>query len=85
MNEAIAVEEAGLEVPMKKPVAAEIPKDIAAAMKKIPGLTAAFKKLTPSAQREYMLHFDGAKKEETRISRVEKYAAKILAGKRMNS
>ena len=85
MNEAIAVEEAGLEVPMKKPAAAEVPKDIAAAMKMIPGLTAAFKKLTPSAQREYMLHFDGAKKEETRISRVEKYAANILAGKRMNS
>ena len=85
MNEAIAVEEAGLEVPMKKPVAAEIPKDIAAAMKKISGLTVAFKKLTPSAQREYMLYFDGAKKEETRISRVEKYADKILAGKRMNS
>ena len=32
-----------------------------------------------------MLYFDGAKKEETRISRVEKYADKILAGKRMNS
>jgi uncharacterized protein YdeI (YjbR/CyaY-like superfamily) len=85
MNEAIAVEESGVEVPMKKPVAAEIPKDIAAAMKKIPGLTVAFKKLTPSAQHEYMLHFDGAKKEETRFSRVEKYADKILAGKRMNS
>lgn len=85
INEAIAIEEAGLQVPMKKPVAPEIPKDIAATMKKIPGLTVAFKKLTPSCQREYMMYFDGAKKEETRVSRVEKYADKIIAGKRMNS
>jgi uncharacterized protein YdeI (YjbR/CyaY-like superfamily) len=84
MAEAIAVEEAGIEVPMKKAAALETPADIAAAMKKIPGLSVAFKKLTPSCQREYMLYFDGAKKEETRISRVEKYAEKILSGKRMN-
>ena len=85
MAEAIAVEEAGIEVPMKKPTPVELPKDIAATMKKIPGLTVAFKKLTPSCQREYMMYFDGAKMEETRVSRVEKYAEKILAGKRMNN
>jgi len=85
MLEAIAVEESGVEVPMKKPVPVELPKDIAAAMKKISGLTPAFKKLTPSAQREYMMFFESAKKEETRIARVEKYADKIIAGKRMNS
>ena len=84
MLEAIAVEESGVEVPMKKPVPVELPKDIAAAMKKISGLTPAFKKLTPSAQREYMMFFESAKKEETRIARVEKYADKIIAGKRMN-
>ena len=84
MLEAIAVEESGVEVPMKKPAPVELPKDIAAAMKKIPGLPTAFKKLTPSCQKEYMLYFDGAKKEETRISRVEKCAEKILSGKRMN-
>lgn len=82
--EAIAIEEAGIEVPMKKPIPAELPADIAGAMKKITGVAAAFKRLTPSAQREYLLYFDGAKKEETRISRVEKYAQRILAGKRMN-
>jgi len=85
MLEAIAVEESGVEVPMKKPAPVELPKDIAAAMKKISGLTPAFKKLTPSAQREYMMFFESAKKEETRIARVEKYADKIIAGKRMNS
>jgi uncharacterized protein YdeI (YjbR/CyaY-like superfamily) len=84
MLEAIAVEEAGLQVPMKKPTEVVIPSDIALAMKKISGLTVAFKKLTPSCQREYMLYFDGAKKAETRVSRVEKYASQILSGKRMN-
>ena len=85
MAEAIAVEEAGIEVPMKKPVPVELPADIAAAMKKIPGLSVAFKKLTPSCQREYMMYFESAKKAETRVSRVEKYAEKILSGKRMNN
>ena len=85
MAEAIAVEEAGIEVPMKKAAPVELPADIAATMKKIPGLSVAFKKLTPSCQREYMMYFDGAKKAETRVSRVEKYAEKILAGKRMNN
>ena len=85
MAEAIAVEEAGIEVPMKKPVPVELPADIAATMKKIPGLSVAFKKLTPSCQREYMMYFESAKKAETRVSRVEKYAEKILSGKRMNN
>lgn len=84
MTDAIAIEEAGLQVAMKRPMPVKLPKDIAAAMKKIPGLAVAFKKLTPSCQREYLLYFDGAKKAETRVSRVEKYAEKILSGKRMN-
>jgi len=84
MKDATAVEESGAQVPMKKSVAPEVPEDIAKAMKKISGLSVAFKKLTPSCQREYMLYFDGAKKPETRVARVEKYAEKILLGKRMN-
>ncbi len=85
MAEAIAVEEAGIEVPMKKAAPVELPADIVATFKKIPGLTVAFKKLTPSCQREYMMYFESAKKAETRVSRIEKYAEKILAGKRMNN
>ena len=84
MADAIAVEESGLEVPMKKPAPVELPKDIATAMKRISGLNVAFKTLTPSAQRQYILFFAAAKKEETRISRVEKYADRIISGKRMN-
>ena len=84
MAEAIAVEESGAEVPMKKAAELVIPADIAAAMKKIPGLTVAFRKLTPGRQRGYVLHFDGAKQAATRQSRVEKAAPQILKGKGLN-
>jgi uncharacterized protein YdeI (YjbR/CyaY-like superfamily) len=84
MAEAIAVEESGAEVPMKKAAELVIPADIAAAMKKIPGLTVAFRKLTPGRQRGYVLHFDGAKQAATRQSRVEKAAPHILKGKGLN-
>jgi len=79
--EAISLEEAGVPVEMKKSAELVIPPDIAAAMKKIPGLSTAFKKLTPGRQRGYMLHFDSAKQAATRQSRVEKSAPKILLGK----
>ena len=84
MAEAIAVEESGVEVPMKKATELVIPTDIAAAMKKIPGLAVAFRKLTPGRQRGYVLYFDGAKQPATRQSRVEKAAPQILKGKGLN-
>ena len=84
MAEAIAVEESGAEVPMKKAAELVIPTDIAAAMKKIPGLAVAFRKLTPGRQRGYVLYFDGAKQPATRQSRVEKAAPQILKGKGLN-
>ncbi|MEI6220321.1 MAG: DUF1801 domain-containing protein [Actinomycetes bacterium] len=84
MAEAIAVEESGVEVPMKKAAEFVLPADIAVAMKKIPGLTGAFKKLTPGRQRAYVLHFDSAKQPATRVSRVEKAAPQILKGKGLN-
>jgi len=84
MAEAIAIEESGVQVAMKKSTELLIPADIAAAMKKIPGLSAAFKKLTPGRQRGYVLHFDGAKQAATRQARVEKAAPQILKGKGLN-
>lgn len=81
MAEAIAVEEAGVQVALKKSSELVIPPDIATAMKRIAGLNAAFKKLTPGRQRGYILHFDSAKMAATRQSRLEKAAPKILQGK----
>jgi uncharacterized protein YdeI (YjbR/CyaY-like superfamily) len=84
LNEAIAVEESGEQVPMKKVADFEIPTDIVKALKKTTGLLPAFKKLTPGRQRAYILHFTSAKQEATRISRIEKVTPKILAGKGLN-
>jgi uncharacterized protein YdeI (YjbR/CyaY-like superfamily) len=42
---------------------------------------AAFQALTPGRQREYNLHFSSAKQAATRLSRIEKCAPSILAGK----
>lgn len=81
MVEAIALEEAGIPVEMQKGHELLIPEDIAGAMKQLPGLTAAFKKLTPGRQRGYILHFDSAKQAATRLSRVEKAAPRILQGR----
>jgi len=82
--EAVAVEESGAKVPIKKAADFEIPEDILKAMKKIKGLTVAFKKLTPGRQRAYVLHFSGAKQESTKIARIEKSAPKIFEGKGLN-
>jgi len=84
IKEAIAVEESGVKVPMKKAADFEIPADIVKALKKSAGLLPAFKKLTPGRQRAYILHFTSAKQEATRISRIEKVTPKILAGKGLN-
>jgi len=84
LNEAIAVEESGAQVPMKKAADFEIPAEILKMLKKTTGLLPAFKKLTPGRQRAYILHFTSAKQEATRISRIEKVTPKILAGKGLN-
>ena len=55
----------------------EVPKDFAKALKEN-GLKAAFDKMSYSHQREYVLWIEGAKKEETRMKRIEKAIAKLM-------
>lgn len=79
IKEAVELEKKGAKV--EKPKAAlELPDALEAALK-----NAAFKKaftaLTPGRQRAYALFVGGAKQAETRVARVEKHRAKILAGK----
>lgn len=47
-------------------------------------LKVAFGKLTPGRQREYLEHIDSAKREETKISRMEKITPNILNGIGLN-
>jgi|TARA_R110001599_G_scaffold1025_7_gene5031 uncharacterized protein YdeI (YjbR/CyaY-like superfamily) len=82
--EAMEVEKAGLEVPMKKTSEFKMPDEFKVALDNDPDLKAAFQGLTPGRQREYLLYFSQAKQSTTRTSRVEKYIPKILQGKGLN-
>lgn len=82
--EAVEVEKAGLEVPMKKTSDFEMAEEFKEKLESIPELKEAFESLTPGRQRGYLLHFSGAKQSKTRTSRVEKCIPDILEGKGLN-
>ncbi|MGX5816601.1 YdeI/OmpD-associated family protein [Chitinophaga lutea] len=79
--EAVEVERAGLQVPMKKVSEFKVPEEFRIKLDKLPALKTAFEALTPGRQRAYLLYFGAAKQAKTRESRVEKYMPQILAGK----
>lgn len=83
IKEAVALEESGQRVEFKKKPE-PLPEELKTVFKKKPKLKAAFEKLTPGRQRGYILHFAGAKQSATIVSRIEKCAPKILAGKGLN-
>lgn len=79
VDEAVAVEEAGLEMgPVPELVLVD---ELRMHLDQDAALKAAFEALTPGRQREYNLYFSGAKQAKTRNARVEKYAHRILDGK----
>lgn len=79
VDEAVRVEEAGLEVaPAPEPEPAE---EFRARLDTDEELRTAFEALTPGRRREYHLYVSGAKQASTRSARVEKCAPRILAGK----
>ncbi len=82
--EAIEVEKAGLQVPMKKTSEFEMPEEFQRKLDENPNLKAAFEALTPGRQRGYLLHFAQPKQTKTRESRIEKCTERIFAGKGLN-
>ncbi|MCE4048884.1 MULTISPECIES: YdeI/OmpD-associated family protein [Bacillaceae] len=84
IKEAIAVEEAGLEVELKKNEEYSMPEELQIKFAEIPALKSAFEGLTPGRQRAYLLHFSQAKQAKTRAARVDKYVQHILDGKGLN-
>ncbi len=79
LREAIAVEEAGVDV--GPPPQLVLVEDLRRHLEQDPALEAAFESLTPGRRREYNLYFSDAKRAETRIARIEKHAERIKAGK----
>ncbi len=84
MQQAIAVEQAGTKVPLKKTAEFEMPEEFATKLKANPALRKAFNALTPGRQRGYLLHFAGAKQAKTREARIEKQLERIRSGKGIN-
>jgi len=80
VKQAVAVEEAGLEVEFRAKRELELPAELTQILEKDRKLAKAFHALTPGRQRSYVLHITGAKQSQTRTARVEKCIPKILAG-----
>jgi uncharacterized protein YdeI (YjbR/CyaY-like superfamily) len=81
LQEAIAVEKAGLKVAMKPTAEFAMPDEFQAKLDESPVLKTAFEALTPGRQRAYLLHFAAAKQAKTREARIEKCTPQILNGK----
>ena len=84
VKQALEVEEAGLKVAFKKSTDLVYPKEFQDRLDRNSALREAFLKLTPGRQRQYHLHFTGAKQSATRESRVEKAIPLILDGMGLN-
>jgi len=81
IREAIAVEQAGLKVKLKKTADFRVPDEFQKKLDEIPALKTAFHALTPGRQRHYLFHFSQPKLSKTREARVEKCMRQILSGK----
>ena len=84
VKQAVDVEKAGLKVAFKKSTDLVYPKEFQDRLDRNSALREAFLKLTPGRQRQYHLHFTGAKLPATRESRVEKAVPLILDGMGLN-
>ena len=84
IDQAIAVEKAGLKVNLKKTADFEIPEEFLNKLDENPDLKTAFDALTPGRQRAYIFYISQPKQSKTRESRVEKCMQPILNGKGLN-
>ena len=80
LQEAKGYAERGIK-PVKEERVLEMPEELIDALDADPELAEAFKKLTPGRERSYLLNLNGAKQSATRVSRIEKFRSKIIAGK----
>ncbi len=81
IHEAIAINNAGLKVELKKITEYKVPEEFQIILDEMPALNTAFKALTPGRQKSYLFYFSQAKQAKTREARIEKYVPKILEGK----
>jgi len=80
LQEAMGYAEAGVQPP-EEARDLDLPDELIEALDADPELAEAFHRLTPGRRTSYVLHLASAKKPETRVARIAKARARILAGK----
>jgi uncharacterized protein YdeI (YjbR/CyaY-like superfamily) len=84
IQEAIENSLAGKELKPVRKTGVHIPEHLKKAFKSNNSLKKAFNLLSPGKKREYAEYIDTAKREETKLSRLEKITPMILEGKGLN-
>ena len=84
LYEAIALEESGKKLALKKPSEYPVPEELQSMLNNNAALRAAFAALTPGRRKSYIFHISGAKQAKTRAARAEKCVPLILSGRGFN-
>jgi|SRR5579863_4543427 uncharacterized protein YdeI (YjbR/CyaY-like superfamily) len=84
LYEAIALEESGKKVELKKPSEFSIPGELQSRLNNDSILRTAFEALTPGRRKSYIFHISSAKLAQTRATRAEKCVPMILSGRGFN-
>lgn len=79
--EAIALEESGKKVPLRKPSEYAVPEELQTRLDNHAALRTAFEALTPGRRKSYIFHISSAKQAKTRESRADKCMPMILSGR----
>jgi uncharacterized protein YdeI (YjbR/CyaY-like superfamily) len=82
--EAIALEESGKKVALKKPSEYAIPEELQTKLDDDAVLRAAFEALTPGRRKSYIFHISSAKQAKTKEARADKCVPMILSGRGFN-
>jgi uncharacterized protein YdeI (YjbR/CyaY-like superfamily) len=84
LHEAIAVEDSGQKVTLKKDSEYAVAEELQAKLDAAPKLRKAFEALTPGRRKSYILHISAAKQAKTRAARVERCVPMIMSGRGFN-
>jgi uncharacterized protein YdeI (YjbR/CyaY-like superfamily) len=84
VKESITNIDAGREIRASRDKSIVVPDELAKAMRRHKGATAAFRKLRPGLQREYAGYVSEAKRDDTKQKRIAKILPMIVAGKGLN-
>ena len=84
LHEAIALQESGKKVELKKPAEYPIPEELQSRLDDHAGLRAAFGALSPGRRKSHIFYVSSAKQAKTRSARVEKCVPMILSGRGFN-